>query len=82
MRRTAFSNPEKRLTIFSFRSRDNFAVMPGLVPGIHVFAAIAKEQTWMAGTTHRRWNQDASSTLGQWPTWQTKVKQNPSFTIN
>jgi len=25
--------------------------MPGLVPGIHVFAASKKEKTWMAGTS-------------------------------
>jgi hypothetical protein len=25
-------------------------VMPGLVPGIHVFRAVEKEKTWMAGT--------------------------------
>jgi hypothetical protein len=25
--------------------------MPGLVPGIHVFAALMKEKTWMAGTS-------------------------------
>jgi hypothetical protein len=25
--------------------------MPGLVPGIHVFAAITEEKTWMAGTS-------------------------------
>jgi len=25
--------------------------MPGLVPGIHVFAAVDKEKTWMAGTS-------------------------------
>jgi hypothetical protein len=34
-------------------------VMPGLVPGIHVFAAIIQEKTWMAGTspamTVERW---------------------------
>ncbi|WP_276326497.1 hypothetical protein [Bradyrhizobium valentinum] len=26
-------------------------VMPGLVPGIHVFASINREKTWMAGTS-------------------------------
>jgi hypothetical protein len=25
--------------------------MPGLVPGIHVFASVAWEKTWMAGTS-------------------------------
>jgi hypothetical protein len=25
-------------------------VMPGLVPGIHVFAVSAERKTWMAGT--------------------------------
>jgi hypothetical protein len=25
--------------------------MPGLVPGIHVLAAIEQEKTWMAGTS-------------------------------
>jgi hypothetical protein len=25
-------------------------VMPGPVPGIHVFAAVLESQTWMAGT--------------------------------
>jgi hypothetical protein len=25
--------------------------MPGLVPGIHVFKALARERTWMAGTS-------------------------------
>jgi len=24
--------------------------MPGLVPGIHVFAELKQEKTWMAGT--------------------------------
>jgi hypothetical protein len=27
-----------------------FAVMPGLVPGIHVIALAQQEKTWMAGT--------------------------------
>jgi hypothetical protein len=26
------------------------AVMPGLVPGIHVFPSIGEAKTWMAGT--------------------------------
>jgi hypothetical protein len=26
-------------------------VMPGLVPGIHVLAAVKREKTWMAGTS-------------------------------
>jgi hypothetical protein len=26
-------------------------VMPGLVPGIHVFKSIKSKKTWMAGTT-------------------------------
>jgi len=26
-------------------------VMPGLVPGIHVFAEFKQEKTWMAGTS-------------------------------
>jgi hypothetical protein len=26
-------------------------VMPGLVPGIHVFSASARRKTWMAGTS-------------------------------
>jgi hypothetical protein len=25
--------------------------MPGLVPGIHVFAALKRSKTWMAGTS-------------------------------
>jgi hypothetical protein len=25
--------------------------MPGLVPGIHVFTALTKVKTWMAGTS-------------------------------
>jgi len=25
--------------------------MPGLVPGIHVFAELKQEKTWMAGTS-------------------------------
>ena len=33
-------------------SRGFFAfVMPGLVPGIHVFAALQHNKTWMAGTS-------------------------------
>jgi hypothetical protein len=27
------------------------SVMPGLVPGIHVFAALQQSKTWMAGTS-------------------------------
>jgi hypothetical protein len=30
--------------------RHTLAVMPGLVPGIHVFVP-AKQKTWMAGTS-------------------------------
>jgi hypothetical protein len=26
-------------------------VMPGLVPGIHVFAKLKRKKTWMAGTS-------------------------------
>jgi hypothetical protein len=26
-------------------------VIPGLVPGIHVFALVEEEKTWMAGTS-------------------------------
>jgi hypothetical protein len=39
-------------------------VMPGLVPGIHVFAA-AEQETWMAGTTpgHDEKNESFSSGL-------------------
>jgi hypothetical protein len=29
----------------------NYFVMPGLVPGIHVFAAVLCLKTWMAGTS-------------------------------
>jgi hypothetical protein len=28
-----------------------FSVMPGLVPGIHVFAAQNQTKSWMAGTS-------------------------------
>jgi len=28
-------------------------VMPGLVPGIHVFPIVASNKTWMAGTSPR-----------------------------
>jgi hypothetical protein len=27
------------------------SVMPGLVPGIHVFAALQERKSWMAGTS-------------------------------
>jgi hypothetical protein len=30
---------------------DKFTVMPGLVPGIHVFAASQRQRTWMAGSS-------------------------------
>jgi hypothetical protein len=30
---------------------DHHFVMPGLVPGIHVFAFLAASKTWMAGTS-------------------------------
>jgi hypothetical protein len=58
--------------------------MPGLVPGIHVFAAITEEKkTRMAGTSPAMTRDIAlNSALGQWPTWQMKPEENPSFTIN
>jgi hypothetical protein len=31
--------------------RNFIAVMPGLVAGIHVFAALKSSKTWMAGTS-------------------------------
>jgi hypothetical protein len=40
--RWSFSLDEIRLAKF---------VMPGLVPGIHVFAAFKLRKTWMAGTS-------------------------------
>jgi hypothetical protein len=33
---------------FAFR---RIFVMPGLVPGIHVFAELKRAETWMAGTS-------------------------------
>ena len=44
-------------------------VMPGLVPGIHVFSVIAKRKSWMAGTspamTEKYINQDYDAILGR-----------------
>ncbi len=33
-------------------------VMPGLVPGIHVFAALQHNKTWMAGTSQDKSGHD------------------------
>jgi hypothetical protein len=30
---------------------DDLSVMPGLVPGIHVFTCAQRRKTWMAGTS-------------------------------
>jgi hypothetical protein len=37
--------------MFSTNASPEEAVMPGLVPGIHVFAASQQEKTWMAGSS-------------------------------
>jgi hypothetical protein len=39
--------------------------MPGLVPGIHVFAALPQVKTWMAGTTPGHFVPGAAMT-GEW----------------
>jgi hypothetical protein len=46
----------KRGIFFSFHLpcrplADHYIVMPGLVPGIHVFTSATKEKAWMAGTS-------------------------------
>ena len=35
----------------AFARYASFAVMPGLVPGIHVFAMLQFSKTWVAGTS-------------------------------
>jgi hypothetical protein len=35
--------------------------MPGLVPGIHVFAGSTEQKTWMAGTSPAMTNDRAST---------------------
>jgi hypothetical protein len=36
-------------------------VMPGLVPGIHVFASLEEEKTWMAGSSPAMTKRDSVS---------------------
>ena len=47
-RTRAGAEKHERGAVFQARRLSPFAVMPGLVPGIHVFE---KKRTWMAGTS-------------------------------
>jgi hypothetical protein len=42
---------QSRNAALALRADLMFFVMPGLVPGIHVFLTLAGSKTWMAGTS-------------------------------